>query len=91
MSEKRKEKNSYEKVRDYILARIDERECQIDPFVYISGSEISEVIGITPRAVNEHVRTLIRYGVIERARRCYYSKKIPEETRTSSPELACDD
>lgn len=69
----RKKGSGYEDVRRYILDRIRNRECPEDPFVRIAGHEIAEAAGITPQSVGEHVRTLIRRGVIVRDRRVYFA------------------
>lgn len=69
----RKKGNGYEEVRRYILERIENRKCRQDPFVRISGREVAEAAGISPQAVNEHIRTLIRRGVIRRDGRFYFT------------------
>lgn len=88
----RKKGNGYEDVRRYVLDRIVNRECLEDPFVRISGQEIAETAGISPQSVNEHLRTLIRRGVIRRDRRFYFAlAEFSERVQaTSSRETGTD-
>lgn len=79
MSEKRRKGRGYDEVRNYILTKIRNRECQFDSSVRISSDEIAKEIGISRQAVCEHIRAMILQGIIQRHRRCYFSRRIEEE------------
>lgn len=77
MNKSHKKGNGYERVRRYILDRLRNREYPEDKFVRITGSEISDAVGISAQSVNEHVRRMIRCGEIVRKRRCYFCTTVP--------------
>jgi DNA-binding MarR family transcriptional regulator len=72
MQEIRKKGGGCAAVRQYILDRVRACACTTDPYVRITGAEIAGAVGIKPQSANEHVRHLIRQGVIVRRRRCYF-------------------
>lgn len=65
-------RDGFERVRECILCRIDDRENAADPWVKIKAEEIAAGIGISPQAVNKHIRALVDSGVLARERRFYF-------------------
>lgn len=77
MNPDRKKGTGYNEVRACVLGCLYNRNYSKDPYIRINSEEIADAIGITPQAVNIHIREMVRRGLIIRSRRFYFA--LPDE------------